>query len=169
MSKKKGVTGNPLGFLSKHRRKKTHRKDDESNPHSHSIHVWYIYLHLVDFYGKLVGEIYRSSHGCVMGSEKSRLASEDLTGLWNSESSYRKSVGKFIDAAENSHQKAAGLARQLREDAERYRALSKRRGVLICFNVELSWEIFSYIQVVKFSVRQNFMGLGESCGGILKT
>ena len=66
-----------------------------------------------------------------MGSEKSRLASEDLTGLWNSESSYRKSVCKFIDAAENSHQKAAGLARQLREDAERYRALSKRRGVLL--------------------------------------
>ena len=61
-------------------------------------------------------------------SEKFRLASEDLTGLWSSESSYRKSVSKFIDAAESSHQKAAGLARQLREESERYRALSKRRA-----------------------------------------
>eukprot|EP00434_Breviolum_minutum_P013232 symbB.v1.2.011656.t2/scaffold789.1/size230748/17 len=57
---------------------------------------------------------------------KKQLASEDLTGLWSSESSYRKSVSKFIDAAESSHQKAAGLARQLREESERYRALSKR-------------------------------------------
>ena len=24
---------------------------------SHSIHVWYIYLHLVDSYGKLVGKL----------------------------------------------------------------------------------------------------------------
>ena len=24
--------------------------------YTHSIHVWYIYLHLVDFYGKLVGK-----------------------------------------------------------------------------------------------------------------
>ena len=66
-------------------------------------------------------------------SEKFRLASEDLTGLWSSESSYRKSVSKFIDAAENSHQKAAGLARQLREESERYRALSKRRGCFLMF------------------------------------
>ena len=32
------------------------------------IHAWYIYLHLVDFYGKC-SKIYRSSHGSIMGHE----------------------------------------------------------------------------------------------------
>ena len=32
---------------------------------THTIHVWYIYLHLVDLYGKC-RYIYQS-HGCVMG------------------------------------------------------------------------------------------------------
>ena len=28
-------------------------------PISHRIHVWYIYLHLVDFYGKYIGKYTR--------------------------------------------------------------------------------------------------------------
>ena len=38
---------------------------------THRIHVWYIYLHVVDFYGKFWC-IYRSSHGSVMGNECNR-------------------------------------------------------------------------------------------------
>eukprot|EP00913_Durusdinium_trenchii_P032312 g30253.t2 len=56
---------------------------------------------------------------------RQQLGSRDLTGLWKSEASYRKSVAKFADAADAAHQKAAGLARQLREEAERFRALTK--------------------------------------------
>ena len=29
---------------------------DSDSTHTHRIHVWYIYLHLVDFYGKLAGK-----------------------------------------------------------------------------------------------------------------
>ena len=32
---------------------------------THNIHIWYIYLHLVDFYGINVGNY--TIHGCVMG------------------------------------------------------------------------------------------------------
>ncbi len=33
---------------------------------THTIHVWYIYPHLVDFYGINVGKYTSSSHGSVI-------------------------------------------------------------------------------------------------------
>ena len=49
-------------------------------------------------------------------------------GLWSSEVAYRRSVAKFGDVSEAAHRKAAGLTRKLREEGERFRALSKRPG-----------------------------------------
>lgn len=57
---------------------------------------------------------------------KKHLETQDLTGLWSSEVAYRRSVAKFGDVSEAAHQKAAGLTRKLREEGERFRALSKR-------------------------------------------
>ena len=34
----------------------SNKVDPEPSYKSHRIHVWYIYLHLVDFYGKRIGK-----------------------------------------------------------------------------------------------------------------
>jgi len=46
----------PIGWLPEHELKFPHLREmleiKVSIHHTHTIHVWYIYLHLVDFYGK---------------------------------------------------------------------------------------------------------------------